>query len=460
MSFEDIRRSLGGFPSKAGTPTLTPLSPPGQYSSPSIYGNPTPSDLTAFAEERVVYPITPVPHDRHSDGGVSGDELISEGDLLFGVRANSNDVRVATMELSFVNVFLAERYEQFKKLFSQKVLVQYQTVVRKFNPDEVPMSSQEVESILPTRDMTLQALCEAASHYENEVDTGGCLPFRSSVVGAYVPSEDELYACIKKHESYVEEIVAPDYTPDGLEDIWNTFISPATNKSAAYSTLDLKQKYRTIIKLILAAHSEITQYVILEGIKERFNFLGILVSSQDDGTPQGVLQKNQTRQFNISCHGPTEVTNRWNSCMITNSALFLVLKRMRHTDKTFGEFYFQPYNSSDNAHEGMKAYPFGSNTPEGPKFQNNTRRKQVPTHETAYLDISGVLHTGHVIYVGRLKDQINQQETHEGRILSLGLKKNLLSRQYSAYDTLLPNNYQIAYDSRVRRKKIMVYVDV
>jgi hypothetical protein len=473
MSYDMIKTGLGGFPTKAGTPTLTPTVPPVYHSTSPTQNPPRISDVTDQSEERIVVSVQTVPYDRHSDGGISSDELLSPGDILFTIRSNANDVRVPVMELSFVNIFLANRWQEFRNLFSMRVIALYQEVMRKMS-DNPPIQLKEVDQLLPDRQMTLESLCQIAS-LSDYVDATNCLPFKLNGAhrNAYVPSEDELYMSIKSSEHFTREVVGPQYAvdeqgvpasykPSKFDDlkVSKGFKLTSASKDILYE-MELKQKYRMIIKFILAGFPEISTFVTLEGIKEKFSYMGVYVSSQDEETPESILSKGHARNINFSVRGPTEVTNRWGSSMITNSCLFLVLKRLRHTDGTFGEFYFAPYNSSDNSSQNHKPYPFGSTkAPEGPKFENNTRRRVVPTHETSYMDISGVLHVGHVFYVGRIKDQFKEVEPFQAKLTSLGLKRNVANLDYSAYDMLAPNTYQAAYESKLQLRKILVYLGI
>lgn len=473
MTFEWTKSALGGYPGPQGTTTLTPSQPPKFYSSDITDKTPI-SDLTAESEEKIVYSLTSVPHDsRRSDSGDAGDELLFEGSALFGLRMHPDDSRESMLDLSMVNIFLSKKWTDFKKLLQSPVLTLYQNAIQTINSNE-PISVDMLNSLLPESSITLESLCIMASYFD-DIDTSQMLPFRTSK-SAYLPSEVELYCTDKSSEPFVQDIVAPHKSVD--ETGMNTGFEPVSLKSfiqaqtprfnsqqvaIAMNELEKINTFRTIIKFILANHSDITRFVTIDGVKDTFNYLGIFASSQDVESPDVIRAKGHSRNILVCCRGAASAVNLWGNNMLSESALFLVIKRMRYQDGSFGEFYVEPYWSTDNVTEHHKPYPFGSTTfVEGPRDEGLCRRKCVPTHQTTYLDISGKLSNGHIYYVGRVRDPVNDPQPPAVKISALGLNLSAIPsyNTNSAYDPIKANTYQKAYENKKLLSKIEIHLGI
>lgn len=478
MTFQTTKNFLGGYPGTPGSTTLTPTTPP-KYSSETLSKDTPISDIAADSEERIVFSVINVPHGRSQDGGESSEGLLQPGNVLFCVRSQPDDVRVSVLELSMVNSILAQKYKLFTDLFKKQVLILYQNAVQTSNMTEKFMSISEVKSLLPEGGITLEALCTMAGVFES-VDMRNTVPFRSSsflqddgIQVAYLPSEFEVYSTFKSSNTTVQKIVAPHlsrddtgavvgFKPMKMQDLISKHTSVNKRQTIA-KNFQIIDKFRRIIKFILASNADIVQYNTLEGVKDMFNYIGVFVSSQNDGTPEQIISSGQARNINISCRGKTETINRWGSKMLSETPVYLIIKRMRYTDGSFGEFFVQPYWSTDNVSTNNMAYPFGSDQfVDGPRNEGLCRRKCVPTHQTTFLDMSGKLCNGHVFYVGRTADSCNESEPHISKVTSLGVNLNVapMTSANSAYISPIPNNYQKSYDALNRLGNVWINLGI
>lgn len=144
------------------------------------------------------------------------------------------------------------------------------------------------------------------------------------------------------------------------------------------------------------------------GILAYWNYLGPLQNTDNDVGDQ----YDPTRKFlivNVVMHKRAKIINRWNNDLVQGQRLYIILKRVRHDDGTYGEFQLTPWTSTDN---DIRAEP--------------------KREDLVYLDISGAPQYGKAWFIGSVYEPLSQTRQQLKREISLGIGTTSLIEAYGA----------------------------
>ena len=414
MSYDYTLAGLGGVQRPPSTPYLTTQSVP---ETTDITPNAPAIDGTTYAEENISFQIIAVPGIEDVDGGLRAEQLISPGNFLFGVRAES-DAKVSVFELAHMNLLLVERWEAWLRLLDKKIEDLVDQLQRTNNMDEQWLQDNDYSKFSKR---TLRDLIKAANYFPEEY------------LGGYptvLPNQLNLFLQTASPIHLTPSHKARFRTPGGKGNL---------SKALAHMVVDAQTRgdqdthidklkvmamnkadqdiYRSLIMVIMKGYSEITNFLTADGIVAKFNYLGIMVSSQEDTDVETIQSRGGLRNLKIGTRGPLKVNNYWGDILPKGTYLYFILRRTFDGSR-WGAFQYVPYWSSFE--RSNSSYATSSSI--GPIKAKALRTRMIPSKELCYRDISGKDAIGHVIYIGLTRYPQQEKTTIHVKAVALGLQ--------------------------------------
>jgi hypothetical protein len=408
---------LGGPRMPPGTRTLTGGNPT-VPSTTSLFNAPPVSDMTSESEEVITGHLLVLPHaTRYNDK--SPDDLLKEGDLLFCGKGPTNDARVSCFELSHVNEILYQTHQLYLEMLKRPVnhiLQDLGISTANLSEDLISlddyMTNNGVSKGKSKKPASYAKDTETLLDYLQDVATYKGYNFKSMnnerekgvLGGGYFPSDLEIYLLnpATTKEEHQKFNFAGVYADGNLAE--NNEVMDERTKARMASI----QHKKNAIHQIMTGNPNIFNYITIDGIMSKLNFIGPMVSSQDDSGAAAVAKRAQIRNLNIALQGPCRVFNRWGDVMNKGTYLFLTLRRRPNRDGTFGEFFFEPYYSP-------------------------VKQRYVPLSRLEYRDLSGKKEYGISIYIGSTRYAVGAntpngvQSPKKAKVMSYGGRVDPLS---------------------------------
>jgi len=211
-----------------------------------------------------------------------------------------------------------------------------------------------------------------------------------------------------------------------------------------------QDRYRALIMVIMSGYNEITSFLTADGIVAKFNYLGIMVSSQEDTDVETIQARGGLRNLYIHSRGPQDVNNYWADYLPTGTYLYFILRRT-FDGKHWGSFQYVPYWSSYE----RSSSPYAKSSSIGPINAKVLRSRHFPASELSYKDISGKNANGHVLYIG-------QNRYPHAEKVPIHVKSMALGLQYEPGDSKNPlfSSVRLASEQKINLPRIQLYLGV
>lgn len=444
MSFDSTFRALGPIQKPPSTPYLTTASVPSQR---DINDRGIIVNGESSSEESAHYSIEALPGIEDKDGGPRADQLISGGDIVFGVRSQP-DPQISTYELAHLNILLKERWNSWERLLDKKVSDIIDNLRVSSNNEEY-FAAVDIEEFGKT---TFRQLIIASGYYPEDYLGGypSSLPNQLNI-HLITANPDEISQQNKKrfrtpknsnlHRALVKMVQNANQRGDPDDEI--EVLSSIRDEKAQ------RDDYKVLVRQIIEEHKDITSFLSADSIIAKFSYMGVMVSSQEDTDLQTIQSRGGVRNLNLSYRGPTETKNIWSDVQSPGMYLYLILKRVQENG-VWGTFQYIPWWSSVK----QTTSPYATATTIGPINDTIIRSRTVPTREYCYRDISGRDCMGHLIYIGQTRYHLNNPTPLRTKALAIG------SATAPGDDEYYNPSVRGAYSEKVKLPTIDLYLGV
>jgi hypothetical protein len=442
MSYNLTLKSLGGVVGPPGTPNLVTAAAPG---TSGIFETPRVQDQALVSEEKIGYSL-PVLPTKSSDLGPRPEELIQNGELVFGARSGV-DERTAVFTIYHLNILFADAWNRYKILMNKKIkdiVTQIQKNGFGENIDDFLKGDENykilAEKTLNELDSQLNPSSKNSKNYHATISKGtrSQLSLFLNTAGTdKLTAEKKRDLCLPNTENLsdslslgFQKLVKTNSVSSTIEEmkLLNNIITKST-KMAIFSNL---------ISSIHKSFPDIMQFLNVDSIVNTFSLLGVTTSAQEDGGAQRVIERGKSQQLYICTRGPVEIYNYWDPSCINDNKLYLIITRSRDEHGCYGHFIIRPHWSVVD--DSSRRYTESTDT--GPLMTCDPSRSNiVPQKEFVYRGLSGKDEIGHIMNIGTTRYGHSETIPETTRKMALGIpsaKTNISVRACAEQTEKLP----------------------
>lgn len=422
-AYDQTIQSIGGPRQPPGVPHFFESGPPG---APTLGGPVVRRGVNANDDKPIRFSYTPTPWTRDSTGEQPHHLQYVDGDLLFAARTKiKREPQTTIVELFKLNDILRRGWRNYCDFIERKLGDLGRKNTESFNSEEFyasPMltslgsvqetydafvaehstyysvSFEDARSMVDT--LTVRELAKevcgkwsGSPSFNGEVDKyGGGMP--SDAIFSELANDREPGFEYSSSEAEALQTTLDNYKMSGNDD--NDYLKALERELAEAKWREAGCK---LLHDICVKFSRYFVYANLSGILNMWNFLGVLNNTSEGKTtgniPSGRLVNRNIPILNVITYKDAHVINRWTERLPQDTSLWILLKRRKITEISYGEYQAIPWSGRDCANPSYR--------------------------DLCYRDISGALQVGHAWQIGRVKFAYNDTVPLQIRQMTWGI---------------------------------------